>query len=153
MNEARANTVADFANLGRALRWIRSERRLRQRDVAQRAGITRPMLSAYETAKQRPSLETLGRVLQALNTDLVELIETMTLFEQSQCGEVAPKPVPVSRTTDSLLQADPAMWRRLGVDPASSEGQAFVQLIGKYLGWMLELRRVATSEPESVQQW
>jgi transcriptional regulator with XRE-family HTH domain len=53
--------------VGSALRRLRLERRLLSKQVASRAGITRPMLSRYEQGQQHPSLPNLVKVLQALD--------------------------------------------------------------------------------------
>jgi transcriptional regulator with XRE-family HTH domain len=53
--------------VGAALRRLRLERRLGQKQVAARAGITRPMLSRYEHGQQHPSLPNLVKVLRALD--------------------------------------------------------------------------------------
>jgi transcriptional regulator with XRE-family HTH domain len=59
--------------LGRALRWLRDRQNKRQYQVADTAGITKAMLSAYETGKQKPSLDTLEKILTALSCDLNDL--------------------------------------------------------------------------------
>jgi transcriptional regulator with XRE-family HTH domain len=59
--------------LGQALRWLRDRRGRKQYEVADAAGITKGMLSAYETGRQRPSLETLEKVLGTLACDLNDL--------------------------------------------------------------------------------
>ena len=59
--------------LGQALRWLRERHGKKQYQVADAAGITKGMLSAYETGRQRPSLETLEKVLGTLGCDLHEL--------------------------------------------------------------------------------
>ena len=56
-----------FDGLGKALRWLRAKQDKRQYQVAELAGITKAMLSAYETGKQRPSLETLEKIMEALS--------------------------------------------------------------------------------------
>jgi len=53
--------------VGAALRRIRLARRLLSKQVASRAGISRPMLSRYELGRQHPSLPNLVRVLRALD--------------------------------------------------------------------------------------
>jgi transcriptional regulator with XRE-family HTH domain len=65
--------VPVFDGLGRALRWLREKAGLRQYETATAAGITKAMLSAYETGKQSPSLESLEKVLDALGSDLIAL--------------------------------------------------------------------------------
>jgi transcriptional regulator with XRE-family HTH domain len=59
--------------LGQAIRWLRDRRGRKQYEVAESAGITKGMLSAYETGRQRPSLETLEKILGTLGCDLNDL--------------------------------------------------------------------------------
>ena len=59
--------------LGQALRWLRDRQGKKQYQVADTAGITKGMLSAYETGRQRPSLETLEKILDTLGCDLNDL--------------------------------------------------------------------------------
>jgi transcriptional regulator with XRE-family HTH domain len=59
--------------LGQALRWLREKQTRKQYRVAENAGITKGMLSAYETGRQRPSLETLEKILDTLGCDLNDL--------------------------------------------------------------------------------
>lgn len=59
--------------LGQALRWLRERQGKKQYQVADSAGITKGMLSAYETGRQRPSLETLEKLLNTLGCDLHDL--------------------------------------------------------------------------------
>ena len=65
--------------IGRALRWMREHRNLKQYQVARSAGVTRPMLSAYETGKQLPSLITLANILDALDAGLEELARALDM--------------------------------------------------------------------------
>jgi transcriptional regulator with XRE-family HTH domain len=62
-----------FDGLGKALRWLREKQGRRQYELAEAAHVTKAMLSAYETDKQRPALETLERILDALGADLATL--------------------------------------------------------------------------------
>lgn len=66
-----------FDGLGRALRWLREKEGQRQYETARTAGITKAMLSAYETGKQNPSIETLEKILDALGADLHDLAEAL----------------------------------------------------------------------------
>jgi transcriptional regulator with XRE-family HTH domain len=59
--------------LGQSIRWLRDRRGRKQYEVAETAGITKGMLSAYETGRQRPSLETLEKILGTLGCDLNDL--------------------------------------------------------------------------------
>lgn len=71
-----------FLGLGRALRWIRDKQGKRQYQVADTAGITKAMLSAYETGKQKPSLETLEKILLALEVDLFDLHNALQIVNE-----------------------------------------------------------------------
>lgn len=71
-----------FEGLGKALRWLREKQNKRQYQVADTAGITKAMLSAYETGKQKPSLETLEKILEALELGLPELSATLDLVNE-----------------------------------------------------------------------
>lgn len=66
-----------FDGLGRALRWLREKEGLRQYETARAAGITKAMLSAYETGKQRPSLPSLEKILDALGADLMSVARAL----------------------------------------------------------------------------
>src|SRR6188472_1233818 len=68
-----------FHGLGRALRWLRDRQGKRQYQVADAAGITKAMLSAYETGKQKPSLDTLEKILTALECDLNDLHKALRI--------------------------------------------------------------------------
>lgn len=68
---------SSLRSIGPALRLLRERRDLRQYVVAERAGVTKAMLSAYENGKRRPSLGTLDRLLAALGADLGDLARAM----------------------------------------------------------------------------
>jgi transcriptional regulator with XRE-family HTH domain len=68
-----------FEGLGKGLRWLRARQDKRQYEVAELAGVTKAMLSAYETGKQKPSLETLEKILGALGADLVDLHDALSV--------------------------------------------------------------------------
>ena len=71
-----------FLGLGRALRWLRDRQGKRQYQVADTAGITKAMLSAYETGKQKPSLDTLEKILAALECDLNDLHNALQIVNE-----------------------------------------------------------------------
>ena len=54
---------------GVALRLLRTRRRLKQWEVAEKAGMTKDMLSSYETGKVTPTLQSLITLFEALETD------------------------------------------------------------------------------------
>jgi transcriptional regulator with XRE-family HTH domain len=67
------STAPVLTGLGQALRWLRERQARKQYQVASAASITKGMLSAYETGRQRPSLETLDKLLETLGCDLNDL--------------------------------------------------------------------------------
>lgn len=54
---------------GAALRLLRTRRRLKQWELAEKAGMTKAMLSSYETGKVTPTLQSLILLFEALETD------------------------------------------------------------------------------------
>jgi transcriptional regulator with XRE-family HTH domain len=135
-----------FQSLGRALRWLREERRLRQYQVADAAGITKAMLSSYETGRQKPSLETLEKLLVALGCDLVELAQALAVFRGGGTpplgAAVAVPPVPSTRGPDvrAVLGIDVPLERE--------EEQALGQLLGGFHRWVRHLH--GQTRPERV---
>jgi transcriptional regulator with XRE-family HTH domain len=76
--------------LGPALRWLRDRRGRKQYQVANSAGITKGMLSAYETGRQRPSLDTLDKVLDTLGCNLNDLHNALRIVNGEPGGFVRP---------------------------------------------------------------
>jgi transcriptional regulator with XRE-family HTH domain len=62
-------------DLAAALVVLRHRRGLKQYELADRAGVTRGMLCAYETGKQLPSVRTLSALLEALRFTYADLEE------------------------------------------------------------------------------
>lgn len=65
--------MARFDNLGQAIVALRIDRQLTQSELAFRAEITPAMLSTYERGFRMPSLNSLGRILDALGAHPGEL--------------------------------------------------------------------------------
>lgn len=86
---------ARLDGMGRALRLLRLRRGRRQYQVAAAAGITKAMLSAYETGKRLPSLKTLGNLLDALEADLADLHHALVAGRQEDA--VLARPAPADR--------------------------------------------------------
>jgi transcriptional regulator with XRE-family HTH domain len=72
---SRASQTAERRKIpiGQALRLLRERKGIRQKELADRAGIMKGMASSYETGRQNPSLETLVRILETLEVDFVDL--------------------------------------------------------------------------------
>ena len=55
----------DAGTAGRLLRAARERARLSQRALAERAGVTQPVIAAYESGRRQPSLPMLLRLVHA----------------------------------------------------------------------------------------
>lgn len=62
-----------YPSLGPALRFLRTRRHLKQTEVSAKSGMTKAMLSAYETSKNTPSFPSLIAYLRAVAADFVDL--------------------------------------------------------------------------------
>lgn len=69
--------------IGPALRVLRERRNLRQYQVAEAAGVTKAMLSAFETGKHMPATRSIIAVLNALGADFGDLQRASTSRRQA----------------------------------------------------------------------
>jgi len=75
-----------------ALKLIRQGSGLRQTEVSQRSGLTKAMLSSYETGKTLPTLVSLTAILVAIGKDLSDFQEVLDMVRK-----VSPKRTPDER--------------------------------------------------------
>jgi transcriptional regulator with XRE-family HTH domain len=61
-----------MANIGRHVRELRRRRQLSARELAARAGVSHSTISLIERDRMSPSVDTLGAVVEALGTTMVE---------------------------------------------------------------------------------
>lgn len=73
------NGAIDLHHLGPAIRLLRRHRRLKQYEMARRAGITKAMASRYELGRGVPSVRNLVAMLHALRADFAHLQQAMRL--------------------------------------------------------------------------
>ena len=78
-----------FDALGPVIRDLRIERGLTQVELAARAGVSKSMLSLYEGGKRRPQLETLERLVEALEVRLGELAMRLDSWPSEEEGDAA----------------------------------------------------------------
>ena len=110
-----------FNGLGRAIRWLRDRQGKRQYQIADTAGITKAMLSAYETGKQKPSLDTLEKILVALECDLNDLHNALQIINDRpeairRPGTLREDWLPFRRETPEEGEASgPDLYRVLGL--------------------------------------
>ena len=63
-----------MAAISRHIRRLRAARHMTQEDLAQRLFVTRQAVSAWETGRALPDLETLERIAAALDADVLEVL-------------------------------------------------------------------------------
>lgn len=142
-----------FRGLGKALRWIRQRQGKKQYEVAEAAGITKAMLSSYENEKQRPALDTLERILDALEIDLDYLAHAMRMVRQEEDRRAgrrreAPTQAPAAFAPAPYLDLE----RVLGLDRRldSGEERAVAQMLEGFhnlLRYMLSRAERAAHPP------
>jgi len=86
-----------FINLGKTLGLLRELRGKSQALVAREAGIGKSQLSKYENGKELPKLDSLEKVLKALDVGHFEFFYTLFLVDQ-RAAELA------SGETEGVLQ-------------------------------------------------
>ena len=118
----------DSQALGPALRLLRTRRGLRQYQVADKAGITKAMLSSYEIAGVKPSLQSLTSILNAMDTDLAEYQQAIDIVT----GRLNPEELKKQEAPEDGQPADP--------------GDRVLQVLVPRLGEILPLlERIATA--------
>jgi len=63
-----------MASVGKHIRHIRTERHMTQEQLAEKLFVTRQAVSAWETEKALPDVETLERIAEALDAEVTEVI-------------------------------------------------------------------------------
>lgn len=93
-----------FEQLAGALRLLRDRRGMTQRQLAEAIESPVKQVSAYETGRQRPRIETLERILAAVGADATDLADAMEVLVRVEAGgdveDAAPRrPTPGERET------------------------------------------------------
>lgn len=73
-----------FSEVGAALRFLRESADLTQAELARRARVGKSQLSKYESGKELPKLESLGKLLGVLETEPLTLFYTAHLLQHRQ---------------------------------------------------------------------
>lgn len=126
--------MAAFEGLGKALRWLRARQDRRQYQVAEAAGVTKAMLSAYETEKQKPSLETLEKILEGLGVSLGDLQQALRIVK-GEADALDPPPRP---GTELAQPHAVDLYRILGIEsplPVEEE-HALRQMMSGFLNYL-----------------
>lgn len=130
----------DFTS--RALAWLRVERGLQQKELAERSGVGRAAISRYESGKASPSLENLGKLLEALGVGPRDFARCLERLREDIEGIPAsgrrparrresPGPDAPPRGAYVLVDVSEGGSRRL--DPESGRAQRAVQAVAQLL--------------------
>jgi len=123
----------------RALAWLRVERGLQQKELADRSGVGRAAISRYESGKASPSLENLGRLLEALGVGPKDLARCLERLREDIEGIPAsgrweprrrPAPEPGSPSRGAYVLVDLSG----GLDPGSEHAERAVRAVAQLLG-------------------
>ncbi|HEY0514344.1 MAG TPA: helix-turn-helix transcriptional regulator [Thermoanaerobaculia bacterium] len=137
-----------FNNLGRTLSLLRELRGKSQALVAREAGIGKSQLSKYENGKELPKLDSLEKVLNALNVGYFEFFYTLNLVDRRAAdldraaesdGSGEPLPLYMPPIGDDLVAGT--------TDQAF--GQVFTDLLVLYRR-IFEQRVLAGARPDDV---
>ena len=136
-----------FDHIGSALRYLRmygGREPRKQLEIAERAEVTRGMLSSYERGHQEPTLRTLARILEALGVDLVELQWALRVVESAPGETPPPPPLPDWRHAHEVAEPG-AVYRAVEVpEPLSAaEDRALGQMIAGFLAYLRYTRDAA----------
>lgn len=95
-----APNLGPLRGIGPAIRILRLRRGVSQSQLAALCEITPPMISNYERNANVPSLKTLGKLLEALDADLLELKDALSVVQGSNTLPIA---TPRSAQLESYL--------------------------------------------------
>ena len=145
--------MASFDGLGKALRWTRQRQDKKQYEVAEKARVTKAMLSSYENEKQRPTIDTLERILDALEIDVDYLAYAIRSVRSKGDGSIG-RTYPVPLDIGPPLDVERLLGLRRSLDP--EEERAAAQMLDGFhslLRYMLrrreDLRAAAPASPEA----
>jgi transcriptional regulator with XRE-family HTH domain len=123
-----------FTKLGPALTLIRELRGKSQVKVAREAKIGKSQLSKYETGKELPKLESLEKVLSALDVGYLDLFYTLEVIDR-RAADLAEKdgrsPLPSDFRTALLPLELNAAFNNLMSDVLSLYGSALSGVAGE----------------------
>lgn len=109
----------------RALTLLRVQKNLQQKELSERSGVGRAAISRYESGKASPSLDNLGRLLEALEVGPMDFAETVDRLRNKEVD------LPPSRRLPRTMSEDESAP-------------------GAYL--VLDLSEFPTGEPEEIEK-
>lgn len=137
--------MVPFETLGQALRYLRLRQQKKQYEIADAAGITRAMLCAYERGSREPSVTSLGKILDALDADLVTLQQAMGAMAVIRQDPAAPPAPPMdsapARVGPTDHGWDPMRLLGDGIPLDPEEARAIEQIFAGFRRWLRFVHR------------
>lgn len=84
--------MARFDKVGKAILLLREKQNKSQKQLAAEAGITGAMLSNYETGVKKPSLDSMGKILDALGLHLGKLDDALDVVNDRELRSRSEEP-------------------------------------------------------------
>lgn len=106
--------TAAFEDLPRALRWLRRRRGLTQGDIARVSGVQAAMVSRYETGQAVPRLDTLGRLLEAMEVSPTALGWALQVVQEGAAPGPLDLPAELPSAERAALQTTALLLGELG---------------------------------------
>ncbi|HKV11138.1 MAG TPA: helix-turn-helix transcriptional regulator [Thermoanaerobaculia bacterium] len=125
-----------FRNLGKALVLLRELAGVSQLEVAKRAQIGKNQLAKYEAGKELPKLESLEKVLEALELSYWDFFYSLALIDEREAAR--DRRDLTSRLAPAGFGAPDSACRKIPDD-----------LLALYRAWTLQSLRVAGSGEEA----
>ena len=75
-----------FRNLGKTLSLLRELRGKSQSEVARAAGVGKSQISKYETGRELPKLDSMSRLLEALEIEPFVFFQTLALVDEREAA-------------------------------------------------------------------
>lgn len=119
-----------FDRIGKAILLLRETQNMNQKELAAEAGITSAMLSNYETGVKKPSLDSLGKILDALGLHLGKFDDALDVVNERK----RPSPEPASAAGSEGAPAGVDLARFLGAErdlPPDLE-RGFTEMVGGF---------------------
>ncbi|HEX6899183.1 MAG TPA: helix-turn-helix transcriptional regulator [Thermoanaerobaculia bacterium] len=79
-----------FRHVGAAIRRVRELRGIEQTELARRTGLAKSQISKYETGRDLPKLENLGKIIGALEATPQSFFRVMALLDETEALDVPP---------------------------------------------------------------
>ena len=78
-----------FANIGAVIKMLRVKAGMLQGELADRASVTKQQISKYERGIQRPNLDSLEKLMEALGINRIELVDALAESERSSTARAS----------------------------------------------------------------